>query len=327
MSGRLVILPHKSWNVWNRDNREKVARDERIFQESEEAKSYSNKQLLQEQNLEFLLSKENKTENNTELEPFRLFGDLEQHHLVNTGNPEYLLEKELKEKLKKKRDGIEDWALGDGSYEKSRGKPWYETISNDTHINYESENLQMQSPVQREIFRKRKADPMLHILNNNKRNLTIKEVGGSSMKLAEKGNIIEPFTSTKEFNISEVRLEQDKTVSNYDFVNSNTYVKKRKLCKTEPDGLVSEIQSSGLINCRINNTGNGVDRANLIAKRLQRESAERKRAAILLATADIYGSESATKDNNYMTHYELMTNKYTYSQQYNPHLVRQQYRK
>ncbi len=30
--GGLRILPHKSWNVWNYDNRERVRRDEREAQ-------------------------------------------------------------------------------------------------------------------------------------------------------------------------------------------------------------------------------------------------------------------------------------------------------
>jgi len=36
MSGRLIILPHKSWNVWGRENKEKVARDERLAKEADE---------------------------------------------------------------------------------------------------------------------------------------------------------------------------------------------------------------------------------------------------------------------------------------------------
>jgi hypothetical protein len=36
MSGRLIILPHKSWNVWNRDNIEKVQRDERLHEEEQQ---------------------------------------------------------------------------------------------------------------------------------------------------------------------------------------------------------------------------------------------------------------------------------------------------
>ena len=36
--GKLNILQHKKWNVWNRDNIEKVLRDENKHREDEEKK-------------------------------------------------------------------------------------------------------------------------------------------------------------------------------------------------------------------------------------------------------------------------------------------------
>lgn len=54
MSGRLVILRHKSWHVWNQDNQEKVLRDERLEKEAEEEKNVNEKRKLQEKNLEVL---------------------------------------------------------------------------------------------------------------------------------------------------------------------------------------------------------------------------------------------------------------------------------
>ena len=90
-----------------------------------------------------------------DVQPFRLFEDIERraaeslaqgkrptdHAALNQSNSgsgsgngsgnasgfneDYMREKALKEKLKRKRDGVEDWALGDGSYEKAGQLPWY----------------------------------------------------------------------------------------------------------------------------------------------------------------------------------------------------------
>jgi hypothetical protein len=57
MSGRLVILRHKKWNVWNQDNVEKVLKDERLAREEEEEKLKNEKTRLQEKNFEVLTGK------------------------------------------------------------------------------------------------------------------------------------------------------------------------------------------------------------------------------------------------------------------------------
>ena len=61
MSGRLVILRHKKWNVWNQDNQERVLKDERLHKEKEEKRDKEQKKLLQEQQRQSLL---NQTNNN-----------------------------------------------------------------------------------------------------------------------------------------------------------------------------------------------------------------------------------------------------------------------
>lgn len=54
MSGRLVILRHKKWNVWNQDNQEKVLKDERIAREEEQERHEKERKRTQEKNLEIL---------------------------------------------------------------------------------------------------------------------------------------------------------------------------------------------------------------------------------------------------------------------------------
>ena len=139
MSGRLVILPHKSWNVWNQDNREKVARDERLNREELEGKERKEKECVQEHNLEQLLGFKRDTSDKNDVDvveesnndpnqqPFRLFGDLEEQERKNQ---EQLAAKKLqeeKELLAKRRAGIAPWALGDGLAEMTgtNQQPWY----------------------------------------------------------------------------------------------------------------------------------------------------------------------------------------------------------
>jgi len=62
MSGRLVILPHKSWNVWNQDNREKVLRDERIQREEAEKMVFEERRNTQQLNMQLLQSESSKVE-------------------------------------------------------------------------------------------------------------------------------------------------------------------------------------------------------------------------------------------------------------------------
>ena len=128
MSGRLVILPKKSWNVWNQDNREKVKRDERLAREHQEALDKAEKERVQEHNVEQLLQAGATTAaaTSTATEPFRLFGDLEEQSKKHAEMVAAKRLQEEKELLEKRRQGIAPWALGEGAAEKAGAvQPWY----------------------------------------------------------------------------------------------------------------------------------------------------------------------------------------------------------
>ena len=137
MSGNLKILVHKSWHVWKRENREKVARDERNFKEDNERKEEKQKNLLQERNLELLQLAESQqqvvsrdfnadhsaigSDGNEKVhidKPFRLFGDIEELDKRTNEIKDQIRAAKDKELNDKKRSGEAPWALGEGAAEK-----------------------------------------------------------------------------------------------------------------------------------------------------------------------------------------------------------------
>jgi hypothetical protein len=319
MSGRLVILPHKSWNVWNQDNREKVAKDERLHREAEEAKAAKEKQLLQEQNLELLRdgefgTKTDKSSSSSEnVQAFRLFEDLEKQHFDRIGNEDYLKEKYQKEQLQKKRDGIADWALGEGSVDISKVRPWYETLGASS-----SASGGKSLDPGRESNRKEKADPMGAILKPNTYEYQpkIKIEGTADSKvpkfefLASSGVVFDSIESKeddKDSDSSHTRTDRKKARKHHhkerkskkriNSDESDEEKKNRKRKRTAEHGDAS------------NGTAPVDPWAELRTKRLEREAIERKRTAALLASVDIYGTGPSSESRGY-------------GQQYHPHLAK-----
>lgn len=350
MSGRLVILPHKSWNVWNQDNREKVLRDERLHREAEEAKAAREKQLQQEQNLEQLRSTgaENLTavEDSESVVPFRLFEDLEKKHFAALGNEDYLKEKAAKELAQKKREGIADWALGEGSYESSGSKPWYARMGNSADLTKHADTASSSAgsrpnAIQRELLRKNEADPMGSLLVPNKRDYVpsrhsdaehvypacppieaaeTKEDNSESDRSADskrgrKRKHSDHNRKKRKRDKKDKKHKHDKdSGEDHEAVSTIHRVKEeRATSKANHPAMSSGGNSSG------SNSGSGVASSDpwavLRQKRLEREATERKRAAQLLAEADIYGSAGQRSAGNGGGGRE-------YSQQYNPHLAR-----
>lgn len=159
MSGRLVILPHKSWNVWNRDNREKVARDERLFQEAQSALIAKEREILQEQQLELLTQSVSSAEEK-KLIPFRLFDDLEQKINDNRNNEDYIKEKMKKENIEQKNNGTAPLALGESCLDKD-AQPWYAMKSHlNTCPSKKNEKEEIKEKRARDNNRKNQSDPM-----------------------------------------------------------------------------------------------------------------------------------------------------------------------
>lgn len=335
MSGRLVILPHKSWNVWNQDNREKVARDERLHREAEEAKAEKAKLLLQEQNLELLQSEQgvglpsngSSSEVHGDVAPFRLFEDLERLNSNMVGNAEYLKEKALKEQIQKKKDGIADWALGEGSYENSKTRPWYAVLQSDTTS--DSSTIVKQEPgtasasqkIVREITRKERADPMGNLLHINQPDYQPKNTTGHG-RIAEtsldRNESKEPEPSVSEADSGSERKKHKKKRHQREERNDERKSEYKRSKHHHTDRIR---ERSEAIYTRDHGGGDShserpaaaVDNlAALRQKRLEREAVEKKRAALLLASVDIYGAGNSGFGGGGRE----------YSQQYNPHLAR-----
>jgi hypothetical protein len=103
MSGRLVILRHKSWNVWNQDNREKVLRDERLHREEQEQNVDKKRNTKLEQNYLQLRNQNQSEGDDTSTSAFQLLSDRPQKE----ANSDYVNEQAEKQRKKRKYDGLE----------------------------------------------------------------------------------------------------------------------------------------------------------------------------------------------------------------------------
>jgi hypothetical protein len=170
MAGRLIILRHKTWHVWNRENIEKVKKDERLHREEMERKRENERKLHSEQILE-IFQQNNETETEGTQQTTRGLLSIDR----SVENEEYKKEKEEKELLAKRREGSAPWALGEGSSELKKMKPWYLTKDKEKEqkkvIRIGGKILsgeQAEAAADRDHARKRSEDPMsmyLHTTN------------------------------------------------------------------------------------------------------------------------------------------------------------------
>lgn len=255
MSGRLVILRHKSWHVWNQDNQEKVLRDERIHRESEEAKRVDGKRKLSE-TIYSTLSSGERVEETTVKEDGEPSSTHKRGEKGESGQPSV------------KRDPIlNDWKLGDGSRELSKVAPWYEQVSPQNSSSHFDEQ---------DTKRKKAEDPMA---------MFCADKGCIESKIAEEDTVVGEATpmavaaaiendseSSSDDSRRKKRRKADKRKKSKDSKHKKKDKKKGK--------------SSGAAE------SSAIDFDALRAKRLEREKLERKREQLLLAEVDVFGTPS-----------------------------------
>ena len=351
MSGRLVILRHKSWHVWNQDNREKVLKDERLHEEEVKRKVDVENRLIQEKTYEVLSSVSRPVEEGdctedgvgvgeSSNEPFRLFGDIEQQALLakkSSENAEYVAEKMKSEQLKRKREGVEPWLLGDGSHEIKKNKPWYEVVkkehsSSDQNIDAggsrrAEDKSQTNLATAREMKRKDRTDPMHSFLNPKIDFIfmqgKVKEEPDKLTVAIKKeciDGVIDP--DEKNYERSDTHDDTSEKKEGRDHESRHhRHRKHRKEHKSRKSKRRDDNADSAVDNNNNNNNNNRDHVWDAIRKeRLEREAVERKRSAVLLAKRDIYG-QATTAVGAYDNRYSC-SESYGYGQQYHPHLAK-----
>eukprot|EP01029_Cantina_marsupialis_P023693 TRINITY_DN5969_c0_g1_i1.p1 TRINITY_DN5969_c0_g1~~TRINITY_DN5969_c0_g1_i1.p1 ORF type:complete len:352 (-),score=100.02 TRINITY_DN5969_c0_g1_i1:66-1121(-) len=201
MSGRLIILPHKKWNVWNRDNVEKVLKDERLDREAKEKDAKKQRLIENERRLQRLKEqagivqeKEEKSLNDLSseyaaetvplvqetvkrTEPLKhvhLFEEEEREHAekaLKGSNEQYMKDKERRERQKKKQMGVAELQMGEFSGEgkgSANIRPWYEYTPGDAPLKnnrgyYITNDREQHFFMKKEARRKHSDDPMTMI--------------------------------------------------------------------------------------------------------------------------------------------------------------------
>ena len=138
-----------------------MLRDERLHKESQE-QAQVNERLHTQDKIYESLTKKNELNKESDIEPFRLFADIEARE-KKKGNDEYAKEKEEKRLAELKRENLAPWELGEGSLEKANIKPFW--FSNDTQSKVVSKGKLLCGndaieAKNRDEIRKRDLDPM-----------------------------------------------------------------------------------------------------------------------------------------------------------------------
>ena len=367
MSGRLVILRHKSWHVWNQDNREKVLKDERLHEEEVKRKVDVENRLIQEKTYEVLSSVSRPVEEGTgctddggvgegeggsKEQPFRLFGDIEQQALLakkSSENAEYVAEKMKSEQLKRKREGVEPWLLGDGSHEIKKNKPWYEVVkkehssSSDQSIDAgrsrsscsrraeDNVKAEINTATAREIKRKDRTDPMHSFLHPKIDFLFMQEKvkeEPDQLTVAVKKECIDGVIDPDEKNYERSGSHDDTVEKKKEERDHESRHHRHHKHRKEHKSRKSKSSRDNKLNGK-NDDAYAIDTVNsrdhiwdaIRKERLEREAFEKKRSAVLLAKRDIYGQATAAAGAGVYDRYGC-SESYGYGQQYHPHLAK-----
>lgn len=317
MSGRLVILRHKSWHVWNQDNQEKVLRDERIQKEQEEELKSKKRGLLQEEQRGVLLQNGKKISEDIQEATnarFCLFDDPESVKVARLENEEYVKEMKEKERNLRKKEGVADWSLSEGN----NIVPWYSKVpkANESSLSSSSSLTQQVASSSAGIRtfdsdKKRVAlDPASKFLtqytvpNINVHDSLNDSLGRKvAMELKESKECDEQTKRKHKKEKKEKRSKKDKKKG-----------KENRHENSKADHSAKE--SAPTIPATIDE--NGALIAELRKRRLEREREERHRAAVMLAERDIYGSSRSTLAKNI----QADSRGHNYNQRYNPNLSR-----
>ncbi|KAL3672701.1 hypothetical protein V7S43_001994 [Phytophthora oleae] len=141
--GGLRLLPHKKWNVWRRDNIERVLRDEREHEEKQQELNSKEQRLEQERRAEQLLGQQQKQE----------------EHINFFQAEEALVHNRKAATYDKKKNGVDDTLRRHGRL------PWYARTE---------ESAKKEPTTRQERKRKRElevADPLQHMRPKKERTL------------------------------------------------------------------------------------------------------------------------------------------------------------
>mmetsp|Transcript_222 Transcript_222/g.265 ORF Transcript_222/g.265 Transcript_222/m.265 type:complete len:281 (+) Transcript_222:93-935(+) len=149
MSGRLILLPHKTWNVWNREAIAKVRNDEKANEEELEKANEKKLKVESEARIEILRKRSRKKvhfadgegdDDGThkqvdekiifpEGEHINLFADYEHALGINGEHEKEKMERERAELKKGGANNIAPVALGGTQAERDKASPWWSTFT------------------------------------------------------------------------------------------------------------------------------------------------------------------------------------------------------